>query len=92
MSTTYTVTIADDLNAGIIAIGYAESTLEAPVTPQDVVQRYAEAAATKACQDMKVGPCYVGPIPPQFNADGTPYQPPAPEGEETVAGGSGLGE
>ena len=73
MSTTYTVTIPADLNAGIIAIGYAESTLEAPVTPEDVVQRYALAAAQKACQDMKVGPYYVGPIPPQFNADGTPY-------------------
>jgi len=29
-----------------------------------------------------VGPFYVGPIPPQFNADGTPY----------VAGGEEVGE
>jgi hypothetical protein len=34
------------------------------------------------CQDLKVGPYYVGPIPPQFNADGTPY----------VAGGVEPGE
>jgi len=34
------------------------------------------AAATKACQDLKVGPFYVGPIPPEFNADGTPYVAP----------------
>ena len=76
MPATYTITIPDDLNAGIIAIGYAESTLETPVTPEDVVQRYAMAAAVKACQDMKVGPYYEGPIPPQFNADGTPYVAP----------------
>ena len=36
----------------------------------------AAAAATKACQDLKVGPYYVGSIPPQFNADGTPYEAP----------------
>ena len=31
----------------------------------------------------KVGPYYVGPIPPQYNADGTPYEPPAaPENGE----------
>jgi hypothetical protein len=23
----------------------------------------------------KVGPSYIGPTPPQFNADGTPYAP-----------------
>ena len=70
---TYTITIPDNLNAGIIAIGHAESTPETPVAPEDVVQRYALAAAEKACQDLKVGPYYQGPIPPQFNADGTPY-------------------
>jgi hypothetical protein len=32
--------------------------------------------ATKVCQDLKVGPYYTGPIPPQFNADGTPYTAP----------------
>jgi hypothetical protein len=38
--------------------------------------------ATKVCQDLKVGPYYTGPIPPQFNADGTPY----------VTGGEEVGE
>jgi hypothetical protein len=34
----------------------------------------------------KVGPYYTGPIPPQFNADGTPYIAPAePEPEEPAA-------
>jgi hypothetical protein len=47
-----------------------------------VVQEYANALAVKTCQDLKVGPYYTGPIPPQFNADGTPYVAPEPEIEE----------
>lgn len=76
---TYSITIPDELIPGIVATAYAESTPEATVSPEDVVQRYAEAVATKACQDLKVGPFYQGPITPQFNADGTPYV--APVGE-----------
>jgi hypothetical protein len=37
------------------------------------VNEAAAAAATKACQDLKVGPYYQGPVAPQFNADGTLY-------------------
>jgi len=33
----------------------------------------------------KVGPYYTGPIPPQFNADGTPYV--APVVNDTTSGG-----
>lgn len=69
----YIITIPDELTPGIVAIAYAEGK-----QPEDVVQEYATAVATKACQDLKVGPYYQGPIPPQFNQDGTPYQPPAP--------------
>jgi hypothetical protein len=65
----YTISIADELIPGIVATAYAEGK-----QPEDVVQEYAEAVANKACQDLKVGPYYVGPIPPQFNADGTPYE------------------
>ena len=75
----YTITIPDELTPGIIAIGYAESK-----TPEEVVSSYAVAAATKACQDLKVGPFYVGPIPPEFNADGTPYVAPVIEDEPAV--------
>jgi hypothetical protein len=48
------------------------------------VQEYAIALATQTCQDLKVGPYYTGPIPPQFNADGTPYVAPEPEIEEDL--------
>ena len=64
----YSITIPDELIPGIVAIAFAEGR-----QPEDVVQSYAISAATKACQDLKVGPYYVGPTPPQFNQDGTPY-------------------
>lgn len=69
------ITIPDELLPGLVAIAHAESTPEAPLTPEDVAQRYAEAAARKACQDMQVGPFWVMPHP-QFNQDGTPYVAP----------------
>ena len=68
----YLITIDDSLVPGIVATAYAEGK-----QPEDVVNEYANALATKTCQDLKVGPYYVGPIPPQFNQDGTPYEPPA---------------
>jgi hypothetical protein len=74
----YSITIPDELIPGIVAIAYAEGR-----QPEDVVQSYAISAATKACQDLKVGPYYVGPTPPQFNQDGTPYVAPA-QADETA--------
>lgn len=64
----FTITIDDTLAPGIIATASLEGK-----TPEEVVSEYATSMATKVCQDLKVGPYYVGPIPPQFNADGTPY-------------------
>jgi hypothetical protein len=72
----FTITIDDSLAPGIIATASLEGK-----TPEEVVNEYAEALATQACQDFKVGPYYTGPIPPQFNADGTPYTAPAEEPE-----------
>jgi hypothetical protein len=69
----FTITIDDSLAPGIIAAASLEGK-----TPEGVVNEAAEAAATKACQDFKVGPYYTGPIPPQFNADGTPCVDPEP--------------
>ncbi len=67
----FTITIDDTLVPGIIATANLEGK-----QPEDVVAEYAESVSRKACQDLKVGPYYVGPIPPQFNADGTPYVAP----------------
>jgi hypothetical protein len=77
----FTITIADELAPGIVATAALEGK-----TPEEVVNEYAAALATKTCQDLKVGPFYTGPIPPQFNADGTAYVAPAePEPEEPAA-------
>jgi hypothetical protein len=76
---TFQITIDDTLAPGIIATASLEGK-----TPEEVVNEAAAAAATKACQDFKVGPYYTGPIPPQFNADGTPYVAPVQADESVV--------
>jgi hypothetical protein len=76
---TFQITIDDTLAPGIIATASLEGK-----TPEEVVNEAAAAAATKACQDFKVGPYYTGPTPPQFNADGTPYVAPVQADEPVV--------
>ncbi len=76
---TFQITIDDTLAPGIIATASLEGK-----TPEEVVSEYATSMATKVCQDLKVGPYYVGPIPPQFNADGTPYVAPVADAEPTL--------
>jgi hypothetical protein len=66
----FTISIDDSLVPGIIATASLEG-----ISPEEVVSAYATSMATKVCQDLKVGPYYVGPTPPQFNPDGTPYDP-----------------
>jgi len=75
----FTITIDDTLVPGIIATANLEGK-----DPEDVVAEYAESVSRKACQDLKVGPYYTGPIPPQFNADGTPYVAPVQADEPVV--------
>jgi hypothetical protein len=72
----YSIEIPDELTSGIVATAYATGK-----TPEEVIAESAEAQARKVCQDMAVGPYWVGPIPPAFNADGTPYVAPAEEPE-----------
>jgi hypothetical protein len=70
----YSITIPEDLIPGIIATAALESQRTGQqITPEMVVQDAAIAQADKVCQDLRVGPYYTGPIPPQFNADGTPF-------------------
>jgi hypothetical protein len=72
----FEITIDDTLAPGIIATASLEGK-----TPEEVVEEYATSMATKVCQDLKVGPYYTGPVNPQFNADGTPYE--APQDNDT---------
>ena len=73
----FTITLDDTLVPGIIATANLEGK-----QPEIVVQEYANALANKTCQDLKVGPYYTGPTPPQFNQDGTPYVAPTPVVED----------
>jgi hypothetical protein len=73
---TFNISIDDTLVPGIIAT----ATLEGK-QPEKVVEEYATSMATKVCQDLKVGPYYTGPTPPQFNADGSVYVLPVTEEE-----------
>ena len=73
----FTITIDDTLVPGIIATANLEGK-----APEDVVEEYATSMATKVCQDLKVGPYYTGPTPPQFNQDGSPYVAPTPVVED----------
>jgi hypothetical protein len=75
----FTITIDDTLVPGIIATANLEGK-----DPEDVVAEYAESVSRKACQDLKVGPYYTGPISPQFNADGSPYVAPIVEDEPAL--------
>jgi hypothetical protein len=75
----FTISIDDTLVPGIVATAYAEGK-----QPEEVVSEYATGMAIKVCQDLKVGPYYTGPIPPQFNADGTPYVAPIVEDEPAL--------
>jgi hypothetical protein len=75
----FIISIDDSLAPGIIATAALEGK-----TPEEVVSEYATGMATKVCQDLKVGPYYQGPIPPQFNADGTPYVAPIVEDEPAL--------
>lgn len=84
---TFEITIDEALVPGIIATAALEEK-----SPEDVVGEYAEAVARKACQDLFVGPYFRGPIPPQFNADGTPYVPPAAPEEPEEGEGEESGE
>ena len=61
----YTITIPDYLVPGIGATAFVEGK-----TVEQVIGEYALAVANKACQDLKVGPYYVGPSIPRLISDG----------------------
>ena len=69
----FTLDVPDELLSGLVA---EISTLQDKVTPEEYFQASAVELLRQRCAVYKVGPYYVGPTPPQFNQDGTPYTPP----------------
>lgn len=78
----FTVDIPDEYLPGLVA---ELSTLPGGISPEEYFQNSAVELLRQRCEIYKVGPYYVGPVNPHFNADGTtPYVPPAPEEPEDV--------
>ena len=72
----FTVDLPNELLPGLVA---ELSTMPDAPTPEEYFQASAVELLRQRAEAYKVGPYYVGPIPPQFNADGTPYEAPAEE-------------
>lgn len=83
-----TITIPDEFVPGVLARMYdANQSREVPyANVEEFLSEYSEALASGACFDYKVGPFYVGPINPKFNADGTPYVTSVKDSNISVAG------
>jgi hypothetical protein len=71
-----TIDIPDELLPGLVAefsvLHQAGNTDYA--TPEEYLQASAVELLRQRCEQHRVGPYYVGPVPPQFNANGTPYE------------------
>lgn len=83
----FEITISDELVPGLVAMASAEGK-----DADAFITEYAESIARKACQDMAVGPYWVGPQYPRFNADGTPYVAPATGDADELAPTTGEGD
>lgn len=78
----FTLIVPDEYLPGLVAefasLGSSEFT-----TPEEYLQASAVELMRQRCAQHKVGPYWEGPIPPQFNADGTPYTAPALDDNDT---------
>ena len=50
-------------------------------TPEEYFAASVVETVRQRAEIYKVGPYYVGPVPPQYNADGTPFGAPVEEPE-----------
>ena len=79
----FTIEIPDELlPALVVEFGLVQGSTTA-TTPEEYFEASIVETVRQRAEIYKVGPYYLGPIPPQFNADGTPYVAPPVE-EEVV--------
>lgn len=72
----FTVEIPDQLlPALVVEFGLVQGSTDA-TTPEKYFEASIVETVRQRAELYKVGPYYTGPIPPQFNADGTPYVAP----------------
>ena len=80
----FTIEIPDQLlPALVVEFGLVQGSTDA-ATPEEYFQASIVETVRQRAEAYKVGPYYVGPIPPQFNADGTPYVAPVVEDEPAL--------
>jgi hypothetical protein len=72
----FSLTIPDELlPALVVEFGIVSSAggTEA-TTPEEYFEASVVETVRQRAEIYKVGPYYVGPVDPQYNADGTPYE------------------
>ena len=82
----FTIDIPDELLPALAAEFYIVSSAggtDATTAAEYFAGSVVETVRQRA-EIYKVGPYYVGPVPPQFNADGTPYVAPVADAEPTL--------
>jgi hypothetical protein len=85
----FTIEIPDQLlPALVVEFGLVQGSTDA-TTPEEYFQASIVETVRQRAEAYKVGPYYLGPVDPQYNADGTPFgvvpEPPLevePEGIE----------
>jgi len=79
----FTIEIPDQLlPALVVEFGLVQGSTTA-TTPEEYFEASIVETVRQRAESYKVGPYYTGPIPPQFNADGTPYVAPPLDNDTT---------
>jgi hypothetical protein len=85
----FTIDIPDELLPALVA----EFSLVQGSTPATTPEEYFAASVVETVRQRaelyKVGPYYVGPVDPQFQADGTPFGAAVVDNDTTTGGGEG---
>ena len=69
----FTIEIPDQLlPALVVEFGLVQGSTTA-TTPEEYFQASIVETVRQRAEAYKVGPYYVGPVDPQYNADGTPF-------------------
>ena len=78
--------VPDELLPALVAEFYIVSTAGATeaTTPEEYFAGSVIETLRQRAELYRVGPYFIGSIPPQFNQDGTPYGLPEPEPEVEV--------
>jgi len=78
----FIINIPDELlPALLVEFGLVQGSVSA-TTPEEYFAASIVETVRQRAEIYKVGPYYVGPIAPKYNADGTPYEAPLADAAE----------